>query len=125
MMRKMAIALTAAAVVTVGSMVSASAMHGGGGGGGHGGGGGFHSGGGFGGGHFGGGGVGRPAFSSPGRFATARPVGFNRFAFRNRSDHRFFRNRFAVFAGYPYGYYDDCYSRVWTRWGWRWQSVCY
>jgi hypothetical protein len=53
----------------------------------------------------------------------------NRFAFRDRDrffHHRFFRNRFAFFGvGYPYGYADGCYSRVWTPWGWRWRYVCY
>jgi hypothetical protein len=34
--------------------------------------------------------------------------------------------RFFVFAsvGYPYGYYDSCYERIWTRWGWRLTYVC-
>jgi len=66
------------------------------------------------------------------RFVGNRFVGnrfaFNRFAFNNRFHHRFFRNRFAFFvgAGLPfYSYYDDCYARVWTAWGWQWQNVCY
>ena len=51
------------------------------------------------------------------------------FAFRHDRDDRFhFRHRFFhsgfVFAGAPYGY-DDCYTRVWTRWGWRVRSLCY
>ena len=41
----------------------------------------------------------------------------NRFAFR----HHFFAHRFA-FIGAPL--YDDCYTRVWTRWGWRRIWVC-
>jgi hypothetical protein len=47
----------------------------------------------------------------------------NRFGFR----HRFVRDRFFFGLGVPYayGYDDDCYGRVWTRWGWRWRSVCY
>jgi hypothetical protein len=108
----------------------------------HGGGGGSH-GGGFGGGHFGGGGFsgghvggfGRTGMASPGAFGGRAAVfqgdrfAGNRFAFRNRFHDRFFRNRFAFFgAGFPYGYYnyyDDCYGRVWTRWGWRWQYTCY
>jgi hypothetical protein len=34
--------------------------------------------------------------------------------------------RFFVFASaaYPYGYYDSCYERIWTRWGWRLTYVC-
>jgi hypothetical protein len=51
----------------------------------------------------------------------------NRFAFRH---HRFFRNRFAfggVGAGfYDYdSYYDSCYTRAWTPYGWQWTNVCY
>jgi hypothetical protein len=23
------------------------------------------------------------------------------------------------------GFYDDCYTRVWTRWGWRWIYACW
>jgi len=39
--------------------------------------------------------------------------------------HRRVHNRFFVFAaGYPYGYYDSCYERVWTQWGWRLRYVC-
>ena len=34
------------------------------------------------------------------------------------------RNRFA-FVGGGWPYYDDCYTRVWTPWGWRWNYVCY
>ena len=43
--------------------------------------------------------------------------------------HRRF-HRFAVF-GAPYfytdygGYYDDCWRRVWTRYGLQWVNVCY
>ncbi len=40
--------------------------------------------------------------------------------------HHRFHNRF-FFVGAPYlsAYYDDgCYTRVWTRWGWRWTDVC-
>ena len=45
------------------------------------------------------------------------------FAFR----HHRFHNRF-FFAGAPFAYasyYDGCYARVWTPWGWRWTNVCY
>jgi hypothetical protein len=40
--------------------------------------------------------------------------------------HARLHKRFVVFAsaGYPYGYYDSCYERIWTRWGWRWTYVC-
>jgi hypothetical protein len=108
MVSKIAIAVTAVIAITVGSTLSASAMHGGGGMG-HGGMGGWH------------GGYSHPGFSH----------GFHHgFAFRHDRDdrfrfrHRFFRNEF-VFAGVPYGYDDDCYIRVRTRWGWRLRSVCY
>jgi hypothetical protein len=64
-----------------------------------------------------------PAFHS--NHFVGNRFAFNRFAFRNRFfHHRFFGPRFA-FVGYPYGYYDGCYSRVWTPWGWRWRYVCY
>jgi hypothetical protein len=49
-----------------------------------------------------------------GRFAHGR-----HFAFRHG---RFFRHRRFAFAG---GFYDVCYTRVWTRWGWRWIYACY
>jgi hypothetical protein len=96
MLRKMVIALAAASAITAGSMIAASAHGFGGHGGGFShGGGGFHHG--FAGGH--------PAF------------------FHHGFHHRFFVNRFAFYGGGPY--YDSCYRRVWTRWGWRWVSVCY
>jgi hypothetical protein len=127
MMRKIAVALTAAAVMTAWSTSDASAMRGGGmGRGGM------------------GGGVARAASFHPmsvGAFArpvgiasVARPVAFanpvafahpvafsHRFAFR----HHFFRHRFAFIGAYPYAYDDYCYTRVWTPWGWRWQYACY
>ena len=68
------------------------------------------------------------AMGHPGSFAVMHPMGMHagRVVFNNR--HRFFRNRFVVVGGgipYGYGYYDDCYARVWTAWGWRWQYICY
>jgi hypothetical protein len=116
MLRKMVIALAAAAALTAGSMIPASA-HGGG-----------HGGGGGGMGHGGGMGVGHGGFGQGG-FAHggfAPHSGFHghdgRFAFGHH--HRFFFNRFAFYgSGYPYD--DGCYRHVWTRWGWRWVSVCY
>jgi hypothetical protein len=71
--------------------------------------------------------------SHPGAFggrAVVHPMGLRgaRFAVRDgvHFRHRFVRHRFAfVGAGYPYGYYDDCYARVWTAWGWSWRYVCY
>jgi hypothetical protein len=136
MVRKVAIALAAVAVVTAGSILSASAMHGGGGGRGGGMG---HGGMGFGGmGHVGfgrAGGFGVAALGRPGGFqnlAAVHPMGLRggRFAFGDRFHfrRRFVGNRFAfVGAGLPYGYgyYDDCYARVWTPWGWSWTNVCY
>jgi hypothetical protein len=48
------------------------------------------------------------------RFLTEAAIG--PFAFRDRDRffrHRFFGPRFAFLgAGFPYGYYDDCYARV-------------
>jgi hypothetical protein len=40
--------------------------------------------------------------------------------------HHRHHNRFFAFAGgyYPYSYYDSCYERIWTRWGWRVTYVC-
>lgn len=132
MLRKTVIALAALAVVTAGSTFDASARGGGGGGRGGGMGGGMaHMGAGVGAGHaaF----TGGAAFSRPSgvaRFSGDRRVGFDRDrGFRDRGGrdgfrHRFLRDRFA-FIGAPYGYDDGCYSRVWTRWGWRWSNVCY
>ena len=105
MMRKVVIALAAVAAVTAGSTFGASAR-----GMGHGG---------F------GGGFGRAAVAHPGGSFGFRG---DRFAFRYRFGfrHRFFRDRFALFgAGLPYGYDDDCYTRVWSPYGWRWRSVCH
>jgi hypothetical protein len=112
MMRKVMMALAAVAVVTIGAGSTASAFHGGFGGG--------HFGGGrFGGGHPGGAGAFHGHFSG-GHFGHGR---FDHDRFRHRFGNRFF------FYGdvYPYGYYTDdgCYTRVWTRWGWNWQYVCY
>jgi hypothetical protein len=95
MVSKIAILAAAVMTVSIGSTVSASARHGG--------------------------------MMSPGGFTHS---GFSHgFAFRHDRDdrfhfrHRFFRDGF-VFAGAPYDY-DDCYTRVWTRWGWRVRSLCY
>jgi hypothetical protein len=100
MMRKMAMMLAAAAIVAAGVASPAAAR-----GGGHGGG--FH------------GGVGH-SFAAP-------PIGSRQFTGRVDHDHdrgRHFRHgRFFVYG--DDGYYDNCYARVWTRWGWRWQYVCY
>jgi hypothetical protein len=133
----MVIALAAAAIIVLGSTLSASAR---GGGGGHGGGGGGH-GGGMGGGGMGGGGIGGHGFGggmshvTMGHTALGRPGGFARpMGLRGtrvvvvNGRHRFFRHRFAfIGAGVPYGYsyYDDCYVRVWTPWGFRWRYACY
>ena len=80
----------------------------------------------------------RPAFAHGGfgRVGVARPAFFhgNRFAFRHpgsfRNHRRFGRNRFAFIgagAGYDFydSYYDSCYARVWTPYGWQWTDVCY
>jgi len=123
MMRKMLMSLVAAACLTAGSIVVAAAH---GGGGGHGGGHGGFGGMGGGRGSFGGVGAGGNfAVGHPGGFAAPRSLGFHndRFGFRRGP---FVRSRFAFFGGYPYPYYyDSCYSRVWTPWGWRWTYVCY
>jgi hypothetical protein len=127
MVGRTAVALAAVAVVTFGSTFGASAMHGGGGHGGMG-----HGGMGFGG--FGrAGGFGAAAMARPGGFggvAAVHSMGLRggRIAVGDRSHfrHRFVVNRFAfVGGGLPYGYYDDCYARVWTPWGWSWRYVCY
>jgi hypothetical protein len=135
MLRKMVIALAAAAALTAGSMIPVSAHdggHGGGGGGGMGHGGGMSMGHGGGGMSMGHGGFGHAGFAGfahhgdfqdhDGRFASHRfHDGDDRFAFRHH--HRFFFNRFAFYgSGYPYD--DGCYRHVWSRWGWRWVSVC-
>jgi hypothetical protein len=139
MMRKLVVGLAAAAAITAGSIVDASARggggHGGMGGGGHGGmGGGGRGGmamghGGMGMGH--GVGIAHAGFAHPGnlgRFSGVhhfdRDRHFGRFADRDRFRHRF-RHRVAFVGGFPYAYYDDCLTRVWTRWGWRWVSLCY
>ena len=56
---------------------------------------------------------------------------FSHVAFRDGFHHRFFHhrfNRFAFFGGPFYasyaGYYDDCWSQVWTRYGLQWVNVC-
>ncbi len=70
---------------------------------------------------------------APRTFSASHPVAFtgnhiafgHHFAFRHHH-HHFFRNRFIFAAGLAYPYYDDgCWVRVWTRWGWRWRSLCY
>jgi hypothetical protein len=80
-----------------------------------------------------GGSVGFSAMSGPrsmGSFSRSGSWSGNRMAGRHHGHHghRFFRNRFAFVGGYgyyPYDYYDDCYRRVWTPYGWRWRYACY
>jgi hypothetical protein len=117
-------------------------------GGGHFGGGGMHMGG-MGGPHFGGASFGGARFgggpmAAHGAFAprfaggpmASRAAFSPRFAgagWHGRSfvgRHAFFRHhrRFA-FVGAPfiaasYGYYDGCWQRNWTPWGWQWSNVC-
>ena len=118
--------------------------HGGGFGGGHFGGGGMHFGGGgahFAAGHFSGARMGGgPRFAAAHwggmnrgmRFAHAGfSPRFSRVAFHNRGHffHHRFHHRFHRFAfvGAPYlyaSYYDDCWRRVWTRYGLQWVNVC-
>jgi hypothetical protein len=116
MIRKLLVAVTAAAVIAAGSIVTASAR--GGSGGSHGGGMGGH--GGMGGmGHSGAGmgrGMGFP-HANVGRPGVGPFVRGRNFAFPH---HRFFRHRFFVGV-----YGDDCWTRVWTRRGWRWLYACY
>jgi hypothetical protein len=95
MVSKMAILAAAVMAVSIGSTVSASARHGG---------------------MMGSSGFSHSGISHGFAFRHDRD---DRFHFR----HRFFRDGF-VFAGAPYDY-DDCYTRVWTRWGWRVRSLCY
>ncbi len=120
MVRKIVIALAATAAIIAGSALDASARMGG------------HSGGGMGRGGMGHAGMGPSGFARMGpgmsRAAVGHPSSFARvgvahprFAFR----HHRFHNRFFAFAGaYPYSYYDSCYERIWTRWGWRLTYVC-
>jgi hypothetical protein len=50
---------------------------------------------------------------------------FGNHAFFARPFHHHFGRGF-FFAEVPYAYDNDvCYMRVWTRWGWRWRSICY
>jgi hypothetical protein len=103
MICKIVIVLAAVAAVTAGSASTAEARMSGGFG--HG----FHSGGGF---HSFGGGFAHPGFHH---------FGHDRFFVHHR-----FGPRFGFFGGgYPYGYGDGCYTRVWSPWGWRWQYACY
>jgi hypothetical protein len=106
---------------------------GGGFGGGHFGGGSMHMGGmggahfggaSFGGAHFAGGPMAHAAFAP--RLAGAgfhgRPfIGRHAFFFRHHRRFAFFGAPF-IYAGY--GYYDGCWQRNWTPWGWRWANVC-
>jgi hypothetical protein len=121
MVHKMIFVLAAAAVMAVASASSTALARGGGHGGGSGGGG--HGGG------FGGGGFGHAAMAHPGGyggFAAVHPMGRFGYGHGVYVRHGFARRRFAVVGvGYPYGYYGDCYVRVWTGWGWSWRYVCY
>jgi hypothetical protein len=136
-------AVTIAAVMALASPVLArgGGGHGGFGGGGHFGGGGMHAGG-FGGGmHTGGfggmhvGGMGGARFGGPGfggaRFAHAAigprfaGSGWHGRPFIGR--HAFFRHHHRFFFGAPFiyaGYYDGCWRRSWTPYGWQWVNVC-
>jgi hypothetical protein len=113
MIRKIAMVLVAVAAVTAGSASTAAARHGMGGG----------MGGGFS--HSSMGGSFGHSFSGGG-FSHFDHDRFGRFD-HDRFGHHRFGNRFGVFGvgGYPYGYGDGCYSRVWTPWGWRLRYVCY
>jgi hypothetical protein len=65
-----------------------------------------------------------PGFS---RFGSHERFGFHdRFAFHHRFFHHRF-HRFAFFGAFAaaYPYYDDCWRRVWTRFGPRLVNVCY
>ncbi|QQO15989.1 hypothetical protein JJB99_07475 [Bradyrhizobium diazoefficiens] len=80
---------------------------------------------------FGGAGFGRAGFGGP-RFAHAaigprfagagRPfIGRHAFFFRHHRFHRF------AFFGAPFiyaSYYDGCWRRSWTPYGWQWINVC-
>ncbi|MCK1267716.1 hypothetical protein ABIB75_007126 [Bradyrhizobium sp. GM2.2] len=140
-------AVTIAAVMALASPVLArgggggGGGHGGFGGGGHFGGGGMHTGG-FGGGmHTGGfggmrvGGMGGARFGGPGfggaRFAHAAigprfaGSGWHGRPFIGR--HAFFRQHHRFFFGAPFiyaGYYDGCWRRSLTPYGWQWVNVC-
>jgi len=133
MVRKIVVALAAAGAIIAGSALDASARMGGVGGhsmGGHSMGGhsmgsmsmGRASMGSVGFARMGGPGIGRASFSRVAPFSSRVALAHPRLAIR---DHRFrFRNRFFFAAAFPYGYYDGCYERIWTRWGWRLINVC-
>jgi hypothetical protein len=112
--------LTCLMAATIGLTVAlappAFARGGGGGGGGHGGGGR----GGFGGGMHGGGGMAFAAVGG-GHFAGAGFHGPHGFV-----HHGFFRHhRFIAFGGPVYaGYYDGCWHRALTPYGWQWVNAC-
>jgi len=112
--RKIAIVLTAAALIA-GASISAASARGGHGGAGHTAGVAHTGGVGF-------SGARSSAFrGSSSAFRGNRAAFAGRFGFRHRFHRRFF------FVGAPYASYgyDDCYARVWTHWGWRWRNVCY
>lgn len=131
MRRFLTIALIAVAALAAPSMLTSAALaRGGGGGMGHGGGMGM--------GHTGGMGMGHVGFAHMGpvghvggfthmggwNHTAGHPVfihggHFHHFVFRHR---HFFGPRFAFVGGSYID--DDCYRQVWTRWGWRWVSVC-
>jgi hypothetical protein len=61
-----------------------------------------------------------PRFAGPG--FHGRPfIGRHAFFFRHHRRFAFFGAPF-IFASY--GYYDGCWQRRWTPWGWRWANVC-
>ena len=69
-------------------------------------------------------GVGHPGFGRGFGRGVSHFRGFARgrhFAFRNFRHGRFFRHRRFAFVGVG----DDCWTRIWTRWGWRLVYVCY
>ena len=121
MLRHIAIGL-AVAVITCASAANVSAHGGGHGGGGH-----------MGSGHFAAAHAGNfGSFSRSNFSGFSHPVVFhgNHAAFANHFAghgfrHRFHRRFFFVGSPYVYAYDDDCYVRIWTRWGWRWRNVCY
>jgi hypothetical protein len=61
-----------------------------------------------------------PRFAGPG--FRGRPfIGRHAFFFRHHRRFAFFGAPF-IYAGY--GYYDGCWQRSWTPWGWQWVNAC-
>jgi hypothetical protein len=82
------------------------------------------------------GGIGGAPHFAGSHFAGSRFAGvpFGHAGFSPRFSHGAFNHRFShhrfhrfAFVGAPYGdygYYDDCWRRIWTAYGPQWTNVC-